>query len=68
MMGRDEKHQGQFFYVFNLVGHIPKDHLLRSIDHFLDLFGPHYHLAPYYSHTGLPSVVVLNRGCFSKIA
>ncbi len=56
MMGRDEKDQGQFFYAFNLEDHIPKDHLLRSIDHFLDLSGLHDHLAPYYSHTGRPSI------------
>jgi len=56
MMGRDEKDQGQFFYAFNLEDHIPKDHLLRRIDHFLDLSGLHDHLAPYYSHTGRPSI------------
>ena len=56
MMGRDEKDQGQFFYAFDLEDHIPKDHLLRSIDHFLDLSGLHDHLAPYYSHTGRPSI------------
>ena len=56
MMGRDEKDQGTFFYAFNLEEHIPKDHLLRSIDRFLDLSGLHDHLAPYYSHTGRPSI------------
>lgn len=56
MMGRDEKDQEQFFYAFKLDDHIPKDHLLRSIDHFLDLSGLHDHLAPYYSHTGRPSI------------
>jgi transposase len=56
MMGRVEKDQGQFFYAFDLEDHIPKDHLLRSIDHFLDLSGLHDHLAPYYSHTGRPSI------------
>jgi transposase len=48
--------QGQFFYAFNLEDHIPKDDLLRSIDHFLDLSGLHVHLDPYYSHTGRPSI------------
>jgi transposase len=56
MMGRDEKDQEQFFYAFNLEDHIRKDHLLRSIDRFLDLSGLHDHLAPYYSHTGRPSI------------
>ena len=56
MMGRVEKDQGEFFYAFDLEEHIPKDHLLRSIDRFLDLSGLHDHLAPHYSHTGRPSV------------
>ena len=56
MMGRDKKDQGQFFYAFNLEERIPKDHLLRGINHFLDLSGLHDHLAAYYSHTGRPSI------------
>jgi transposase len=56
MMGRVEKDQGQFFYAFNLEERIPEGHLLRSIDHFLDLSGLHDHLAAYYSHTGRPSI------------
>jgi hypothetical protein len=30
--------------------------LLRGIDQFLDLSELHQHLAPYYSHTGRPSI------------
>jgi len=56
MMGRGEQDQGEFFYAFKLDDHIPKDHLLRSLDRFLDLSGLHDHLAPYYSHTGRPSI------------
>ena len=56
MMGRKRSGQGQFFYTFNLEDHVPPDHLLRGIDRFLDLSGLHDHLAPYYSHTGRPSV------------
>jgi transposase len=56
MMGRKRSGQGQFFYTFNLEDHVPPDHLLRGIDRFLDLSGLHDHLAPYYSHTGRPSI------------
>ena len=56
MMGRKGSDQGQFFYAFNLEDHVPKDHLLRGIDRFLDLSDLHAHLAPYYSHTGRPSI------------
>ena len=56
MMGRKGSDQGQFFYAFNLEDHVPQDHLLRGIDRFLDLSGLHEHLAPFYSHTGRPSI------------
>jgi transposase len=56
MMGRDEKDQGEFFYAFELEDIVPDDHLLRGIDRFLDLSDLHEHLAPYYSHTGRPSI------------
>jgi transposase len=35
---------------------VPQDHLLRKIDRFLDLSDLRQHLAPYYSHTGRPSI------------
>ena len=56
MMGRNDKPQKPLFYAFNLDDLVPQDHLLRKIDHFLDLSDLHEHLAPYYSHTGRPSV------------
>ncbi|MDH3469013.1 MAG: transposase, partial [Gammaproteobacteria bacterium] len=56
MMGRKGSDQGQFFYAFNLEDHVPKDHLLRGIDRFLDLSGLREHPAPYYSHIGRPSI------------
>lgn len=36
--------------------HVPQDHLLRSIDRFVDLSGIRAYLADFYSHTGRPSV------------
>ncbi|MCA9564775.1 MAG: transposase [Myxococcales bacterium] len=55
MMGCQAE-QSQLFYSFNLEQHVPADHLLRSIDRFLDLSDLHEHLAPHYSHTGRPSI------------
>jgi transposase len=56
MMGRQRGGQKKLFYSFNLDDHVPSDHLLRGIDQFLDLGDLHRHLAPYYSHTGRPSI------------
>ncbi len=53
MMGNNDKPQDEFFYSFNLGDIVPEDHLLRSIDRFLDLSDLREHLAPFYSHTGL---------------
>ena len=36
--------------------HVPADHLLRSIDRFVDLTGLRQELAPFYASTGRPSV------------
>src|SRR6187402_751433 len=56
MMGRREDGQGQFFYSFDLDKGVPPDHLVRQIDGLLDLSWVHKELAPYYSHTGRPSI------------
>ena len=56
MMGRREGEQGQFFYSFHLNKVVPPDHLVRQIDGLLDLDWVHTELAPYYSHTGRPSI------------
>jgi transposase len=56
MMGRREEAQGQFFYSFDLDEVVPPDHLVRQIDGLLDLSWVHKELAPYYSHTGRPSI------------
>src|SRR6202030_1395795 len=56
MMGRQEGGQGQFFYAFDLDKVVPPDHLVRQIESVIDLrWGPE-ELAPYYSHTGRPSI------------
>jgi transposase len=56
MMGRRKSGQGQFFYSFDLDRVVPPDHLVRQIDGLLDLSWVHKELAPYYSHTGRPSI------------
>jgi transposase len=56
MMGQRSGKQDRLFYSFNLDEHVPADHLLRSIDRYLDLTDLRQHLSAYYSHTGRPSV------------
>ena len=48
--------QASLFYAFNLEDHVPQDHLLRSIDRFIDLADIRRHLAPFYSSIGRPSI------------
>jgi len=56
MMGQGSGGQKKLFYSFNLDDHVPGDHLLRGIDRCLDLGELRRHLAPFYSHTGRPSI------------
>lgn len=56
MMGERTVAQEALFYTFNLERHVPADHLLRSIDRFVDLSGIREHLRPFYSETGRPSI------------
>ena len=56
MMGEKSGAQGQLFYQFNLDDVVPGEHLLRRIEAVLDLSGLRAELAPYYSHTGRPSI------------
>jgi transposase len=56
MIGQHSGNQDRLFYAFNLDEHVPADHMLRGIDRYLDLADLRQHLAPFYSHTGRPSV------------
>jgi len=56
MLGPRQEFQAALFYEFNLEDHVPSDHLLRSIDRFVDLDGIRSHLRPFYSDIGRPSV------------
>ena len=55
-MGQQGGNQDRLFYSFNLESHVPADHLLRGIDRCLDLSDLRRQLAPFYSHTGRPSI------------
>jgi transposase len=56
MMGERRVGQDALFYEFSLERHVPVDHLLRSIDRFVDLSGVRAHLRPFYSEIGRPSI------------
>ena len=56
MMGERTMLQEALFYSFNLDRHVPMDHLLRSVDRFVDLSEVREHLRPHYSSIGRPSI------------
>lgn len=56
MMGERTVMQEALFYSFRIEDHVPQDHLLRSVDRFVDLTEIREHLKPFYSSTGRPSV------------
>ncbi|MGY4253847.1 transposase [Bradyrhizobium sp. USDA 4516] len=56
MMGHRQLDQAALFYEFSLERHILADHLLRSIDRFVNLERVRQELAPFYSSIGRPSI------------
>ena len=56
MMGHRQVEQAALSYEFSLDKHIPADHLLRSIDRFVELGDVRRELRQFYSSTGRPSV------------
>ncbi len=56
MMGERRVGQDALFYEFSLERHVPSEHLVRSIDRFVDLAGVRCELAPFYSEMGRPSI------------
>ena len=56
MMGHRQVEQAALFYEFSLDRHVPSDHLLRSIDRFVELGELRQELAPFYSTIGRPSI------------
>jgi transposase len=55
MMGRQATKR-EYFVSISLDEYVPEDHLLRAVDHFLDLSEFRRHVASSYSHTGRPSI------------
>lgn len=55
-MGHQRIEQAALFYEFSLERHVPADHLLRSIDRFVDLDELRRELSPFYSAIGRPSI------------
>jgi len=55
MMGHQVE-QAALFYAFSLERHVPIDHLLRSIDRFVELGELRRELAAFYSTMGRPSI------------
>ena len=45
MLGPKQEAQGALFYEFSIDDHVPQDHLLRSIDRFVDLSDIRQYLA-----------------------
>lgn len=71
MMGARQEAQAALLYKFSLEDHVPQDHLLRSIDRFVDLDDIRQYLPDFYSHTGRPILLryqirapVVRRGAF----
>ena len=56
MMGERRVDQAALFYDFSLDRHVPSDHMLRSIDRFVDLEDLRAKLAAFYSPIGRPSI------------
>lgn len=52
MMGPKQAAQGAPFHGFSIEDHVPQDHLVRSIDSFVDLSGIRLYLVPFCSYTG----------------
>ncbi len=55
-MGHLDTDQEQFFYEYRLDDLVPSDHIVRKLDAALNLGGLRAELAPFYSHTGRPSI------------
>jgi tripartite-type tricarboxylate transporter receptor subunit TctC len=56
MMGCRQVEQAALFYEFSLERHVPADHLLRSIDRFVEFGELRRELAAFYSTLGRPSI------------
>ena len=58
MMGDWQVMQEALFYEFSVESHVPADHLVRSIDRFVDLTDFRTRLRPFYSGFGRLSISI----------
>jgi len=56
MLGPRQEARDALFYEFSIEDHVPQDHLLQSIDRFVDLCGIRQHLAPVLQQHRPPSI------------
>lgn len=56
MRGHQQVEQAALFYEFSLERHVPANHLLRSIDRFVELSELRLELSEFYSTIGRPSI------------
>src|ERR1700745_3945539 len=56
MMGNQKVEEAALFYEFSLERHVPTNHLLRSIDRFVELGELRRELSAFYSTIGRPSI------------
>src|SRR5438067_7544370 len=56
MMGERQSGQDALFYEFSLERHVPAEHLLLSIDRFVELDVLRQEFAPFYGEMGRPSI------------
>src|SRR6201987_1220500 len=56
MMGHQKVEQAALFYEFSLERHVPTNHLLRSIDRFVELGELRRELSAFFSTNGGPSI------------
>ena len=47
MTGSWQEAQDALFYEFSIEAHVPRDHMLRSVDQFVGLASIRQHLAPF---------------------
>ncbi len=58
MMGHRQVEQAASFYEFSLERHVPSDHLLRSIDRFVEIEQIRQDLAPFYRPSIDPELMI----------
>jgi transposase len=56
MLGPKQNAQGALFHEFSIADYVPADHLLRPVEHFVDLSSIRHQLTQLYGNTGRPLI------------